>query len=74
MQKKDGDLASAYALIREIITFFASVRADAFEYFHAVFTIAKDLLVEVDSAYDDIPLPRICARQTQGANVPAEMA
>ncbi|XP_076030802.1 52 kDa repressor of the inhibitor of the protein kinase-like [Oratosquilla oratoria] len=74
IQKKEGDLVCAYALIREIGTLFAKFRADAEVYFHAVFVKAEDLLVEVGSAHDGIPIPRVCARQTQRANVPAASA
>ncbi|KAK8752487.1 hypothetical protein OTU49_005800, partial [Cherax quadricarinatus] len=41
LQKKEGDLVCVYALIREIGTLFSKFRADAEEYFHAVFVKAK---------------------------------
>ena len=60
---------SAHALIREIGHLFANFRADAKKHFHAVFKRAKDFHVEVDSVHDDAPVPRVCARQTQRANI-----
>ena len=67
LQKLDGDLVSTCALIREIEYLFANFRADAEKHFPSVFKRAKDLLVEVDSAHDDVPVSRVCARQTQRA-------
>ena len=74
LQKKDGDLVSAYALIRENEYQFTNFRVDAREHFHAAFKRAKDLLIEVDSVHDDVSVPRVRARQTQRANVPAATA
>ena len=57
LQKEDGDLVSAYALIRDIEHLFANFRADAEKHFLAVFKRAKDHLVEVNSVHDDVLVP-----------------
>ena len=74
LQRKDGDLVSAYVTIRSIETIFSKFRADAENHFHDVFMKAEELLVEVGSSHNTIPVPRLCGRQTQRSNVPCESA
>lgn len=72
LQKKDGDIVSAYMTIREIEILFRKFREDAKRYFHDAFVKAENLLVEVGSSHDTISVPRLCRRQTQRSNIPHE--
>ena len=60
---------SAYSTIGEVKTHLNKVRQCALTSFHDVFQKAEELLLEIGSAHDTIPVPRVCKRQTQRADV-----
>ncbi len=74
LQSPTVNLISAYATIGEVVTYLKKAREEALTSFHDVFKKAEELLQEIGSSHETIPVPRVCGRQTQRANVPFQTA
>jgi hypothetical protein len=74
LQSTHGNLVSAYQTIEEVKKVFAHSRENAEAEFKDLFGKAQGLLEEVGSSHETIPVPRVCARQTQRGNVPFDTA
>lgn len=57
-----------------MVTYLKKAREEALTSFHDVFKKAEELLQEIGSSHETIPVSRVCGCQTQRASVPFQTA